>query len=78
MANNELTGVFYYFDCLDGDIGDKLLTAPEVSQIIYGRPADLTEAELISLAADYEATLYRQEYKDDELTGEKVLYDCYF
>lgn len=71
-------GIYYYFDCLDGLLGDKLLTPPEVAEILHGRPADLTEKDLIKVAANYEATLYRQEYKDGELINDKLLYDCFF
>lgn len=71
-----LQGTYYYFDCMDGLIGDKLLTAVEVSEILHGRAEDLTEKQLIQIAANYEATLYRQEYTAGELTAEATLYDC--
>lgn len=69
-------GAFYLFDCMDGLLGDKLLTPAEVAEILHGRPEDLTEKELIQIAADYEATLYRQDYEGGKLAAEKILYDC--
>ena len=71
-------GTFYLFDCMDGLLGDKLLTPAEVAEILRGRPEDLTEKQLIQIAADYEATLYRQEYEAGKLTAEQKLYDCGF
>lgn len=70
-------GVFYYLDCLDGIIGARQLTAAEISEIETGRRADLAEKEIIRIAANYEATLYRQEYAGGDLISETVLYEAY-
>lgn len=74
---NILDGIYYYFECLDGLLGERPLLPADVSQIIEGRREDLTEKELIAIAANYEATLYRQEYTAGDLTAENMLYDCY-
>lgn len=71
-----LNGTYYYLDCMDGLLGERLLLPADISQIITGRREDLTEKQIIQIAANYEATLYRQEYTAGELTAEQKLYDC--
>ena len=71
-------GTFYYFDCMDGNLGEKQLTPAEISEIETGSRADLAERDIIRIAANYEATLYRQEYDNGELIKESVLYDAAF
>lgn len=66
-------GDYYYFDCLDGIIGDRLLTPQEISARLYGEVRELSEADIKGIAADYEAELYRYTYKDGEQTGKKKL-----
>lgn len=70
-------GIYYLFDCLDGDLGDRLLTADQVREIMTFEPITYTEKDLKRIAADYEATLYRYEYKDGKEISSKVLYDCF-
>lgn len=77
MTYNIENGIYYYFDCLDGLLGEKFLTPAEVSEILTGKPEPLTEKELIRIAADYEATLYRHELTGGQITFTKTLYDCY-
>lgn len=70
-------GIYYLFDCLDGIIGDRLLTAGQVRELMTGKPEPYSERELKRIAADYEATLYRYEYRNGEQISETVLYDCF-
>ena len=52
-------GTYYYFDCLDGTIGEELLTPQEISKRLYGEDRQLTEADIKRISADYEAELHR-------------------
>ena len=61
----KLHGDYYYFDCLDADIGDKLTPVGDYDG----------DRAAIQTAADYEATLYRYEYRRGELVISQVLYD---
>lgn len=74
-----MTKYYYFFDCLDGQLGEKYLTSPDVAEIIKGKREELTERELKAIALNYEATLYRYE-KDSEgnYTNEVCLYDCLY
>ena len=63
-AESMTDGIYYYFDCLDGIIGEELITAEELSKRLYGRDKSLTEAQIKHIAADYEAELHRYTYKD--------------
>ena len=69
----ELDGTYYVFDCLDGEIGGEPMTAQEISRRLYGEARELTEGELKAIAADYEAELYRYQYKAGErIEAEKL------
>lgn len=57
-------GVYYLFDCLDGLIGDKLLTLEELRGIMTNDPRPYTEKDAKEIAYNYEAELYRYTYKD--------------
>ena len=59
-------GIYYLFDCLNGTIGGELITADEVSARLYGDGRTLTENELKIIAANYEAELFKYEYRDGE------------
>ena len=69
----KLNGVYYLFDCLDGDIGEELLTDNEISKRLYGQEKELTENDIKNIAADYEAELYRYIYEDGEEIEHKQL-----
>ena len=70
---------YYFFDCLDGCLGERYLTPGDVHRIQYGTPGTMTERELIRTAANYEATLYRYKRTDaGEFTEETILYDIEF
>lgn len=73
-----MTKYYYFYECLDGQLGEKYLTPPDVAEIIKGKREELTEGELKAIARNYEATLYRYE-KDSEgnYTNEVCLYDCF-
>lgn len=76
MATGNANGTFYLFDCLDGIIGDRLLTLSELYALENGqRPGEYTEKEAVRLAQDYEATLYRYEYEDGERVASATIYD---
>lgn len=63
-VKEKANGVFYFLDCMNAFINDGLFPADQFK----------SEAEAIQTAADYEATLYRYEYRDGELINSKVLY----
>lgn len=69
---------YYYFDCLDGVIGEQYFTAGELTSLLIGSDREtLSEKEIIRHARNYEATLYRYE-KDTEgnYIHKTCLYDC--
>ena len=66
-------GIYYYFDCMDGRLGEELITAEELSKRLYGANRNLTEAQIKLIAADYEAELHRYTYKDGEEVEHKQL-----
>lgn len=67
------SGFLYVFDCMDGVLGDKHLTPADVNQLQNGKAEPLTEGELITIARNYEASLYR--CKDNSDTG-LCVYEC--
>ena len=69
------TGTFYLFDCLDGMIGDRLLTLSELFEIENRKPGEYTEKQAVRIAQNYEATLYRYEYENGERVASATLYD---
>ena len=75
MADNA-SAIYYYFDCLDGIIGDRYFTPQEIAEILTGKPEPMPEKELIKEAANYEATLYRHEITNGEITATHTLYNC--
>lgn len=60
-----LHGTYYYFDCLNAFVNDGLFKESEFAD----------DAEAISTGANYEATVYKYEYKHGERVSSKVLYD---
>ena len=71
----KLNGTYYLFDCLDGVIGDRLLTLEELRQAMTWENVTYTEKDAKRIATYYEATLYRCKHKDGEVKERKVLYD---
>ena len=76
---NGARSYYYYFDCLDGLIGDNYFTFEEVEKLIKKKSSiegPITEKHIKRVAANYEATLYRYE-KDEEghYINEVCLYD---
>lgn len=70
---------YYFFDCLDGVLADRYLTARELAQLFTGGADPMPERDIIRTAANYEATLYRYEFdENDNPTNEVILYDCAF
>ena len=65
----------YYFDCLDENFGEKYLTPSQIDEIenhkTHGDP--LTEGQIITIARNLEATLYRY---DQTQTHSVCVYDC--
>ena len=72
-----LEGVYYFFDCMDGLIGDEPMKPEQVRKILTGEAGTYTEKELIRIAADHEATLYRQEYQGGDLIKETRIYNAW-
>ena len=70
---------YYYFDCLDGIIGEQYLTARELTTLLHGSDREtLTEKQIKSEALNYEATLYRYEKSEDgSYTNGACIYDTY-
>ena len=50
---------YYFFDCLDGTLSDRYLTARELAELTGAASDTLTEKEIKRIARNYEATLYR-------------------
>ena len=70
---------YYYFDCLDGIIGDKYLTASEVNELVNGKAEPLEEKQIIKIAQNYEATLYAcKKDSSGQFTNQSCLYDCMY
>jgi hypothetical protein len=65
------------FDCMDGNIGEQPIKPEELHRILHGTPGTYTEQELKRIAADYEADLYRLEYRAGELIRHTKLYDAW-
>lgn len=61
----QLSGVYYFMDCLNAFVNNGLFPAAEFE----------SEAEAIQTAANYEATLYRHEYRDGVRISSAVIYD---
>lgn len=59
-----LNGQYYYFECMNADV-----------EGIYPAIKFKDDAEAIRIAADYEATVYKKEYKDGELMNSNIIYD---
>ena len=67
---------YYFFDCLDGVLSDRYLTAREVAQLVTGAADPMPEGDIIRTAANYEATLYRYTFDSaGNPQNEKCLYD---
>lgn len=71
----KLNGTYYLFDCLDGVIGDRLLTIEELRQAMTWENVTYTEKDAKRIAIYYEATLYRYKYINREVKESKMLYD---
>ena len=66
---------YYFFDCLDAGLSEKYLTAQEIGAII-GEQGPITEKHIKTIAAYYEATLYRYEFNEENNPiNEVCLYD---
>ena len=64
----------YFFDCMDADFGDKYLTSSEINELSSGKREPLPEGQIIELARNLEATLYR--YQKNDQTRGVCIYDC--
>ena len=54
----------YYFDCLDGVIGEQYFTASEINKLMTGNAEPMDERSIIRTAANYEAELTRYEVNE--------------
>lgn len=67
---------YYYFECLDGRLGEKYLTPSDVNELETGKREPLTEQEIIAIARNYEADLYRyRKSPEGEYTDGALIYD---
>ena len=67
---------FYFFDCLDGGLSDRYMTAADLNKLVNGIEEPMKEKDIIKIAANYEATLYR--YTMDSAgnpQNERLIYD---
>lgn len=72
-ANNHYV---YFFDCLDGILSEKYWSAAELNKAMTGAADPMPERDIIKIARNYEATLYRYEMsKDNKPINEAILYD---
>ena len=71
-----LDGTYYLLDCLDGIIGDKLLTPEGLHELMDGKSETYSEKEILSIARNYEASLYRYKYIKGREVDSSCLYDC--
>ena len=65
LPEKKLHGTYYFMDCLNAFVNDGLFPASEFKD----------EQEAIHTAGDYEATLYKYEYRNGERISSIVLYD---
>ena len=73
---NEANKHLYYFDCLDGLLSERYLTPPEINKLITGAADPMTETQIIKVAQNYEAALYRYEKNENnEPINEVCIYD---
>lgn len=75
--SQELNGIYYLLDCLDGDIGGQYLTAQEIHEKMDGKSENYTDKELIRIASNYEADLYKVEIKHDIIINKTLLYEAW-
>lgn len=68
LPARKLNGTYYHFDCMNAFVNDGMFNAAEFKN----------DAEAIQYAADYEATLYKYEYKDGDRISSAVLYEPRF
>lgn len=61
-------GSYYFMDCLNAFVNDGLFPAGDFAD----------DAEAIRTAANYEATLYKYEYRNGERISNRVLYEPRF
>lgn len=69
-------GVYYLYDCLDGDIADKLLTLEDLKEYFRDKE-EYTEKDAIRIAQDHEADLYRYTYKDGKEESKDLIYEAW-
>ena len=65
LPTRKLHGTYYHFDCMNAFVNDGLFKANEFKD----------DAEAIQYAADYEATLYKYEYRNGERISSAVIYE---
>lgn len=72
-----LNGTYYLFECMDGVIGNRLLTLEELRQAMTWENVTYTEKDAKRIAMDYEAILYRYEFIDGELKEIEMIYEAW-
>jgi len=68
LPARRLNGIYYYFDCMNAFVNDGLFNAAEFDG----------DRDAIQHAANYEATLYKYEYRDGERISSAVIYEPQF
>lgn len=68
LQERKLNGSYYYFDCMNAFVNDGLFKAAEFDG----------DDDAIQHAANYEATLYKYEYKDGEIIDSAIIYEPRF
>lgn len=67
---------YYFFDCLDAALTDKYWTAAELNEAMNGAADSMPEKAIKRIAHNYEATLYRYEFNEENNPiNEAILYD---
>lgn len=60
-----LDGIYYFFDCLNAFVNNGLFKESEFKD----------DGDAVSFGANYEATVYKYEYKNGERVGSALLFD---
>ena len=71
---------YYYFDCEDGVFGERYMTPAEINQLHTGNAATIHESQIIAIAKNLEAVLFRYERREKDFqatyTNGVCIYDC--
>lgn len=75
--NYSITGIYYLFDCLD-ELSDQLFSLEDLRRYFFKSDNEpFTERDIIRIAFDREAELYRETYENGELIESECIYSPY-